>query len=80
MQTAPVERCRVLVLGCAGGGNLIPMASHLPESRFVGVDRSRRQVAGEQEVLRDLGLANIDLVCASITDADFQLSTSGMNR
>lgn len=23
---APVERCRVLELGCASGGNLIPMA------------------------------------------------------
>ena len=32
MEPAPAERCRVLDLGCAVGGNLIPMAYGLPES------------------------------------------------
>src|SRR3954471_14302608 len=40
-----VERCRVLELGCAGGGNLIPMAVALPGASFVGIDLSPRQVA-----------------------------------
>ena len=35
-----IERCRALKLGCASGGNLIPMALGLPESRFVGIDLS----------------------------------------
>ncbi len=49
----PIARCRVLELGCAGGGNLIPMASHLPQSEFVGVDLSVRQV--EQASKNDRG-------------------------
>jgi len=38
------KRCRVLELGCAAGGNLIPMAVNAPESRFVGLDLSRVQI------------------------------------
>src|SRR5207249_4032580 len=38
LRPAPVDRCRVLELGCAGGGNLLPMAEALPDSRFVGLD------------------------------------------
>ena len=35
-------RCRVLELGCAGGGNLIPIAWYLPGTECVGVERSVR--------------------------------------
>jgi len=28
----PIRRCRVLELGCADGGNLLPMAVALPDS------------------------------------------------
>jgi SAM-dependent methyltransferase len=38
---APIPRCRVLELGCASGGNLIPLAYQLPESEFVGFDPSK---------------------------------------
>jgi hypothetical protein len=38
---APIPRCRVLELGCASGGNLIPLAYQLPESEFVGVNPSK---------------------------------------
>ena len=41
----PVERCRVLELGCASGSNLIPMAEALPQADFVGIDLSQRQIA-----------------------------------
>ena len=34
MEPPPVERSRVLELGCASGGNLIPMAYGLPGSEF----------------------------------------------
>src|SRR5262245_13581209 len=40
----PVQRCRVLELGCAAGGNLIPMADALPESEFIGIDASERAI------------------------------------
>ena len=45
LQPSPVPRCRVLELGCAGGGNLIPMAAALPHAQFVGVELSAVQVA-----------------------------------
>ena len=31
----PVETCRVLELGCASGGNLIPMAEGLPNATYL---------------------------------------------
>jgi methyltransferase-like protein/SAM-dependent methyltransferase len=67
---APVTRCRVLELGCAGGGNLIPMAFHLPESEFIGVDLSLRQVKEAQKTISDLGLKNIRIENVSIMDID----------
>ena len=68
MQPAPVETCRILELGCANGGNLIPMAYGLPNSRCVGIDLSPRQIADGQTVVDDLGLNNITLRAMSILD------------
>ena len=51
MQPADVQHCRVLELGCADGGNLIPMAVALPEEpvcriRSVGsADRQRQRTS-----------------------------------
>jgi SAM-dependent methyltransferase len=59
---ADPARCRVLELGCAEGGNLIPMAFYLPGSRFVGLDLSRAQVAAGQALIAELGLGNIELL------------------
>src|SRR5689334_6270857 len=70
MSPPPVAKCRVLELGCAAGGNLIPMAEMLPGSEFVGVDLSGRQVADGQALVKALGLANITLRHASILDVD----------
>jgi methyltransferase-like protein/SAM-dependent methyltransferase len=64
----PVERCRVLELGCAAGSNLIPMAEELPHSTFVGIDLSGRQIAEGQRAIAEFGLANIDLRHQSILD------------
>ncbi len=55
----PLESCRVLELGCARGGNLLPMALELPEASFVGVDLSTRQVAEARENADALGLRNV---------------------
>jgi SAM-dependent methyltransferase len=66
MQPQKVEQCRVLELGCADGANLIPMAAGLPESTFVGIDLSSRQVGDGQAVIAQLGLKNIELRTASI--------------
>jgi methyltransferase-like protein/cyclopropane fatty-acyl-phospholipid synthase-like methyltransferase len=73
LKPPPVGQCRVLELGCASGGNLIPMALSLPDSTFVGVDQSGRQAADGQKVIAALGLKNIELKHLSILDihADF---------
>lgn len=62
------DRCRVLELGCAAGGNLIPMAASMPEAEFVGVDLSGRQIAEGQELIRSIGLSNIELRHQSLTE------------
>jgi methyltransferase-like protein/SAM-dependent methyltransferase len=66
--TAPPESCRVLELGCAGGGNLLPMAEQFPGGEFVGIDLSARQIELGQQAVRDLGLSNLSLRRASILD------------
>jgi methyltransferase-like protein/SAM-dependent methyltransferase len=68
MSPRPIDQCRVLELGCASGGNLIPMAESYPESTFVGIDLSSRQVADGQKVIQTLGLKNVELKALSILD------------
>ena len=70
MKPPPVDRCRVLELGCAGGGNLIPMAYGLPQSEFVGIDTSARQIAAGQEKASALGLKNVTLQPLDILDVN----------
>lgn len=70
LKPARVECCRVLELGCAAGGNLIPMGLELPESGFVGIDLSPRQVGEGQKTIDALGLTNVELKAASILDVD----------
>lgn len=70
MEPAPADHCRVLGLGCGRGGNLIPMAQSLRESRFVGIDLSRQQVADGGGIVEALGLSNIEMRSMSILDID----------
>ncbi len=73
MEPAPMEHCRVLELGCASGGNLFPMAAHYPESRFLGIDNSRREIDDGLALGNRLGLHNIDLRTMDIMDVDESL-------
>lgn len=70
LQPPPVARCRVLELGCAAGGNLLPMAVALPQAQFVGVDLSAVQIAQGQRAVDALGLTNVQLHAMSITEVD----------
>jgi len=69
------RQCRVLEIGCASGSNLIPMALEMPESEFVGVDASPRQVAEGQADIAALGLRNLTLLPMDLAaiDASFGL-------
>ncbi|HET6584992.1 MAG TPA: class I SAM-dependent methyltransferase [Nannocystaceae bacterium] len=66
---APAE-ARVLELGCASGGNLLPLADRSPGGRFVGVDLSARQIEAGRDLAAEAGLANVELRHASILDVD----------
>jgi len=70
MEPPPLLGCRVLELGCASGGNLIPLADELPESQFLGIDLSARQVEEGQATIADLGLKNIELRAADLCAID----------
>ncbi len=61
MRPAPVERCRVLELGCSTGANLLSMAVILPESEFVGVDLAGGPIAQGKARVEALGLKNLTL-------------------
>jgi SAM-dependent methyltransferase len=65
---APVGRCRVLELGCAGGGNLIPLAATLPDSEFVGIDFSATAISRGVADVAALALPNIQLLPMDIRD------------
>lgn len=62
------ERCRVLELGCASGGNLIPMAFHLPHAEFLGIELSERQVAAGRALIAALGLKNVRIEQADLME------------
>jgi len=56
-----VATSRVLELGCASGGNLIPFALRHPRAKAVGVDISGVQVAEGREYVARLGADNVTL-------------------
>jgi SAM-dependent methyltransferase len=61
-----VEHARVLELGCARGGNLLPLASSLPGATFVGVDLSPVQIAEAEARRVDAGLGNVRFLVADL--------------
>jgi hypothetical protein len=60
--------CQVLELGCADGGNLLPMALQFHESRFVGIDLSPVQIDMGRKVTADLSVSNLELRTADILE------------
>ncbi len=66
----PPTRCRVLELGCASGGNLIPMAAGLPDSNFLGIELSPEQAREGAERVAELGLGNCEIRQANILDLE----------
>jgi methyltransferase-like protein/cyclopropane fatty-acyl-phospholipid synthase-like methyltransferase len=54
-------RARVLELGCGDGTNLLPMAQHAPDARFLGIDVSSRHVASGQAAISACRLANAEI-------------------
>lgn len=75
LSPARADRCRVLELGCASGGNLIPLAYTYPESTFLGIDLSIEQIRRGDAFREALGLGNVELRAMSILDVDDRFGT-----
>jgi len=61
------SNCRVLELGCASGGHLIPLAWYHPQSEFVGIDLSERQINAGKELIQSVGLDNCTLLATDLS-------------
>jgi SAM-dependent methyltransferase len=68
LHAPPVDTGRVLEIGCATGGNLLPMADSLPAARFVGIDLSLVQIEAARAAVRMHGLKNIEFRCQDLCD------------
>lgn len=65
------KKFRMLELGSASGGNLIPLAMFYPEAEVIGVDYSQVQIEQGQKVIKALDLEKrVQLLCQSITEID----------
>src|SRR5580693_864345 len=69
LDVPPVERCRVLELGCGDGWNLIPMAYGLPQSEFIGVDIATSAIEHGVALCHELALPNLSLRLMDIAGA-----------
>jgi SAM-dependent methyltransferase len=73
LSPADPSRARVLELGCAAGGNLIPLAWYQPGGRYLGIDLAPNQVADGKDLIGRLGLTNCELRAGNILDLDASL-------
>jgi methyltransferase-like protein/2-polyprenyl-3-methyl-5-hydroxy-6-metoxy-1,4-benzoquinol methylase len=73
MKPAPVERCRVLELGCGNGSNLGPIAFGLPESEFMGVDLAVLPIEKANRMVAELGLKNTRFQQGNVTEVGSEL-------
>ncbi len=71
----PVERARVLEVGCAVGGNLASMAMMFPGAQFVGFDVSEGQIAHGRAAIAAAGVGNVALAALDIVDVGTSLGT-----
>jgi methyltransferase-like protein/trans-aconitate methyltransferase len=67
------KEARVLELGCASGGNIIPLAKRFPNASFLGIDLSQRHIdVGRRRIAaldaRNVELRQADLAYISLRD------------
>ncbi|BBZ28615.1 hypothetical protein MMAD_29100 [Mycolicibacterium madagascariense] len=65
-----VARARVLEIGCAAGGNLIPFAATHPQARVVGIDLSEVQIEQGRTQARAVGVDNLELIAGDVARLD----------
>ena len=61
VEAPAADRARVLELGCASGGNIIPLAARFPNASFLGIDLSQRQIDDGSRRIAALGISNVEV-------------------
>ncbi len=70
LRTPEVSHARVLEIGCAAGGNLIPFAATHPQALAVGIDLSQVQIDQGRARAQTLGLDNVQFAAEDISRID----------
>ena len=70
LQTPAPARARVLELGCAAGGNLIPFAARHPQASALGIDLSKVQVEQGTGAISRAALPNVELRVLDLAEVD----------
>lgn len=73
VQAPPLERARVLAIGCGNGEGLLPFALAYPDAQAIGVDTSDALIAQGTQIALDMGISNVALYVGQATDLGTQL-------
>jgi len=72
---APVERARILEIGCGTGDHLVPIAARLPQTRCVGFDRATTAIDTARRHAEAVG-AEVELLQVDLSEADDALAAA----
>lgn len=75
LEPVPLTQARVLELGCSFGGNIISQALYHPNTSFLGIDLSSKQVEEGMTLIKQMGLSNVRLEEKNILDIDESFGT-----
>ena len=64
----PCKTAKVLEIGCSFGGNLIPFAVNNENAKVVGIDLSGEQIRRGKEIVKEIGLENLELIHGDICE------------
>ena len=64
----PCKNAKVLEIGCSFGGNLTPFAVNNENARVVGIDLSGEQIRRGKEIVKEIGLSNLELIHGDICE------------
>jgi methyltransferase-like protein/SAM-dependent methyltransferase len=67
LATPQLSTARILEIGCAAGGNVVPFAAMHPQAQVVGIDLSEVQIRQGRTVATALGLDNLELLVGDIS-------------
>ena len=72
LDAAALGSARVLEIGCASGGDIIPLAAQHPRGIFIGLESSAAQARRGNERIERLALMNIRILTGDVAAFDWQ--------